>query len=113
MVLVRGAQASVDPGRGRGSQDPTLNLPEITLLVLTKLALERLEFLPKPPPYSVKVGSSGNPQIQKLRNLDLLFTSSRLAWPSFSGPQSPHHGVDVVPQPTSLLESRRKLSHAG
>lgn len=82
----------------RLSQDSTLPSPEMALLVPTKLASERLELLPRPPPYSAKVGSSGNPQIQKLRNLHLLFTSSHLARPSPAGSQyPPHHGVDVVP----------------
>lgn len=69
----------------RLSQDSTLPLPEMGLLVSARLALERLELLPKTLPYPAEPGSSGNPQIQKLRNLDLLFTLSRLARSSLSG----------------------------
>lgn len=87
--------------------------PELALLIPAILALERLELLPKPSPYPAEAGFSGNPQIQTLRKLDLLFTSSRLAAPSVSAPQSSHYSENVVPQLSSLLEPRRELSHAG
>lgn len=72
-----------------------------------------LQLLPNPPPCPVEAGSSGNPQIQKLGNLALLFTSSGLPRPSLSGPQDPRHGVDVVPQLASLLDSRGERCRAG
>lgn len=84
----------------------------MVLLVPAVLALERLRLLLKPPPYPAEAGFSGNPQIQMLRKLDLLFTSSLLAIPSVSAPQYPHHSENVIPQFSSLLESRRELSHA-
>lgn len=89
------------------------SLPEMALLVPAVLAPERMELLPKPSPYPAEAGFSGNPQIQTLRKLDLLFTSSRLATPSVSAPQYPHHSENVLPQFSSLLEPRRELSHAG
>lgn len=85
----------------------------MALLVPAMLALERLRLLLKPPPYPAEAGFSGNPQIQMLRKLDLLFTSSLLATPSVSEPQYPHYSENVIPQLASLLESRRELSHAG
>lgn len=51
--------------------------PEMALLVPAVLALERLELLPKPPPYPAEAGFSGNPQIQMLGKLD----SPQAAWP--------------------------------